>query len=483
MGSQLHEVATTGSLRVTAALTRLFEPEREPETEAAVTFLANASEPLYTSMYTHNNAELLPSSACAGHSATAHPLEPTSPTYLTHTCTGKQFTALLANGSAKFHGCSGATVTKRGGDAKTGALWAWTACGQATNLRIRPVALQEFSRGQSTDAPSALVILLDSWSHGRFDALFPKTKAILQKMPRFFRFNHTGVFGANTKPNIKQIVNAAGNNLFRAFADAGAVTSVFDDYCPDHGLCKLYPFRTHRVCSKLLCNYGKDIIKLFLENQNAGCAEGEWWIQHHLRYITDFWRVYPRRQKFHFMKTYGCHATYFSESTDPRQHLIHTCASNDQPLAQFLQDSYKDGRFNNTLVLIMSDHGFHYAPNTANDFIMGEIEHRNPFLSAIVPATLPTTFLRRNTKRFVTHHDVHATLMGIAGAGNLSAVGFDLLHADVPDRRSCSTSHIPAGWCNCFDVANAGSTNKPRVYVLGSGQCSDFVNRCKMKGP
>ena len=77
---------------------------------------------------------------------------------------------------------------------------------------------------------------------------------------------------------------------------------------------------------------------------------------------------------------------------------------------------------------------------------------------------IPTGVLLRNTHRLVTHHDVHATLLGLARLPGRSrsppdsrpGSGFDLLRQDVPPKRSCAESGLPAPWCNCFAVAEEG---------------------------
>ena len=212
---------------------------------------------------------------------------------------------------------------------------------------------------------------------------------------------------------------------------------------------------------------------------------GEWWVEHHLRYIRRLWDTYPTRQKVHFSALYGCHASFWRGGKNSV-----VCGSNDRPLARFLKRSFREGLFDNTLVVLMGDHGYHYtyakcdpsdpACDTGqNEFVAGEYEHRHPALSMIVPPTLPTEFVARNADRFVTHQDVHATLMGIArgqregwwGQNALAKVfghstGKDLLREEVSTRRSCHEAGIPHAWCGCFGIARG---TDPRVDSRAKG--------------
>jgi hypothetical protein len=53
--------------------------------------------------------------------------------------------------------------------------------------------------------------------------------------------------------------------------------------------------------------------------------------------------------------------------------------SQDAPLADLLRRGFKTGLFANTVVVLMSDHGFHWSKAAwFNNYIQGEYQHRNP---------------------------------------------------------------------------------------------------------
>eukprot|EP00978_Attheya_sp_CCMP212_P049538 scaffold678220_cov130-Attheya_sp.AAC.1 len=258
-----------------------------------------------------------------------------------------------------------------------GVDWVYTACddgGKKTNLRVHPYrlpSLPTISKQGDRGAPSVLVIMLESVSQGRFQVNFPLSDALVSSFPNSFRFPHTSVFGKNTVPNVKEIAGSGEQNIFQVARAAGVLTSIWDDYNPDHGLCQHYPFKEYRVCSKLLRNYGSDITKLYHSNPNPGCAHGEFWVNQHLRYISELWSVYPNERKFHIAKAYACHSEKKNREV---------CQSNDAPLEAFLREFVPAN--NDTVVILMGDHGFHWSQGKGwfNEYIGGEFEHRHPLL-------------------------------------------------------------------------------------------------------
>ena len=154
----------------------------------------------------------------------------------------------------------------------------------------------------------------------------------------------------------------------------------------------------------------------------------------------------------HVAAPYGCHMERLNRET---------CVANDAGLAAFLSSFVPSHP--NTAVVLMSDHGFHWRKKTTafngirrsgefkpgfNEFLAGEWEHRNPVLNIIIPSDHDARTLRRNAARFVTHRDVHATVMGLIGGQTQN--GTNLLTRDLPELRSCAEAGIPAEWCNCF---------------------------------
>ena len=90
-----------------------------------------------------------------------------------------------------------------------------------------------------------------------------------------------------------------------------------------------------------------------------------------------------------------------------------------------------------------------------NDYIAGEFEHRNPVLWIVLPAGFDLSKLKRNSRRLVTHRDLHATWMGLLDSRSATD-GIDLIRGEVPQKRSCRQVGV-SEWCNCFERAVAAS--------------------------
>lgn len=194
-----------------------------------------------------------------------------------------------------------------------------------------------------------------------------------------------------------------------------------------------------------MCNYKADITELYHSNPKPGCMHGEFFLNHHLRVMMDLWEVYGEERKLHVSKPYGCHIERKNR---------YLCNGNDAPLAAFLRTFVP--LHPDTVIILASDHGFHWraGKGSFNDHITGEHEHRNPFLGMIIPWAKNDPVIRANTQRFVTHRDLHATILGLLAPTSTptqSALpGVDLIRNSVPEQRSCRDAQVPDAWCNCF---------------------------------
>lgn len=466
-------------------------------------------------------SELLPSDSCISADVFSHPLEATlqQPKL---SCEDSQFTSITINGNQRrveLHDCAvdaswgnslNAAGKNSGGNGKFETIAAdngidivYSLCAGKTNLRVYPYRLPQSKLSLREEGPSVLVFFLESTSLKRFEMDFPLTDSLLggRKMDyqvynrHSVRFPYTSVMGKNTIPNMKRIINGNSRestwwdsmwrtilrvtpppqNIFRIARAHQLVTSVWDDYCPVHGLCELYPFDEHRVCDNLLCNYKNYIVDLYDNNTVPGCAHGEWWINQQIRYIDALWTdAYPKERIFYLGKHYSCHMERLHRSV---------CKSNDKDLSSFLSRFLKNHP--ETALILAGDHGFHWTrKGKYNNYAVGESEHRRPLLHMVLPKSATKQHInhaRVNAARFVTHDDLHATMLGlILGKATASLArtcahhadcsGFDLLGTLLPEKRSCKSAKIPSGWCACL----MASQEKPCHADCQQGQVCEL---------
>uniref|UniRef100_A0A914VLG4 Uncharacterized protein n=1 Tax=Plectus sambesii TaxID=2011161 RepID=A0A914VLG4_9BILA len=120
-----------------------------------------------------------------------------------------------------------------------------------------------------------------------------------------------------------------------------------------------------------------------------------------------------------------------------------------------------ENRFNNTIVIVFSDHGHRYAE--IRETMIGRIEARMPFFSIRLPPWLAAKYpnlparLKENSNKLTTQFDFHETLNDIA-KGNIG--GDDVipsrneraysLFGAVPESRSCYEARVPEDYCPCY---------------------------------
>uniref|UniRef100_A0A914WNZ1 Uncharacterized protein n=1 Tax=Plectus sambesii TaxID=2011161 RepID=A0A914WNZ1_9BILA len=140
----------------------------------------------------------------------------------------------------------------------------------------------------------------------------------------------------------------------------------------------------------------------------------------------------------------------------------------DDDLTTHLMQMRDKGHLNNTLLIVMADHGHRFAK--LRETHQGQLEERLPFFSFIMPpwfrqsrGRLAWTNLKINAKRLTTPFDIHATLMDILSW----PTDEQLTDVDVPKERSmslwrpipsdriCTEAGVEAHWCTCLNWESA----------------------------
>jgi len=168
-----------------------------------------------------------------------------------------------------------------------------------------------------------------------------------------------------------------------------------------------------------------------------------------LKYTKNFWTVY--REKPKFMLTFMARLSHDS---------INNVGMMDEDFANWLTEMHNDGLFNDTLLIVMSDHGARFTE--VRQTLQGKQEERLPFYSFSFPSWFkqrhPNAYanFKTNVRRLTTPFDIHATLKSVLhlpsnlGEGDITRRNISLFNR-VPLERSCADAQIEAHWCACLE--------------------------------
>ncbi|KAL3281046.1 hypothetical protein HHI36_004270 [Cryptolaemus montrouzieri] len=192
-------------------------------------------------------------------------------------------------------------------------------------------------------------------------------------------------------------------------------------------------------------------------------------------FIKDFFHVYRAKPKFMF----GFHG----ELSHDDYNLI---GAADKDYRDFLVDLYESGVFNNTVVIILADHGHRFA--AIRNTLQGKQEERLPFFSVILPPWFQKKYphfhkaLKSNVDRLTTPFDVHATLKSILNPAVNQDERRDArslsLFSEIPVDRTCSKAFIEPHWCACL-TWNPLENDAPIVPQLAKtliGTLNNYIN-------
>lgn len=167
-------------------------------------------------------------------------------------------------------------------------------------------------------------------------------------------------------------------------------------------------------------------------------------------------------------------------------------------LLKTLQFFQQRSLLNNTLLILLSDHGSRLDEIRAHP--QGYLEDKLPFLYFVVPEWFQKMYpraysnLQDNTRRLITPRDVFKTVLDIlptkngldldnleTGAGNQSESPGISLFQQIPVSRTCETANIPEQFCICNLTLSAMATDDPRV-VKGAQATVKHINMLLREG-
>lgn len=330
--------------------------------------------------------------------------------------------------------------------------------------------------------PNILLILLDPMSRSHFRRVMPKTADAIHDA-EFIEFTKYTAVGPNSGPNQAALYsgvplsrrdgidpNLNGEEwLWDRLRASGYVTLKAEDGCIENSnmIQSLKPNTTHGGSLQGLFCFdafsrpnciGPDLASTLLFNY------GE-------QFVTAYEK---RRQETNPLLRWAA----FLHLVDSHEDTMILAASVDQGLSEFIRRIKAMGCFNDTLLILTSDHGLHYGPFFQSE--VGRREATEPLLHIRIPDTVRKTLdmnvLRENSNLWTTPFDLHETLLDLTRTskrGSKTRRRGRSLTKPLPDsRKLCSGSDalIPSKYCD-LQVADA-----PGIVAMSNSFHSPMVN-------
>ncbi|XP_035734479.1 uncharacterized protein LOC118447091 isoform X2 [Vespa mandarinia] len=166
-----------------------------------------------------------------------------------------------------------------------------------------------------------------------------------------------------------------------------------------------------------------------------------------LNYIKAIFDTYKDEPKFVF----GFHGELSHDS-------YNDIGAADEDLYLWVKQLQDSGHLNNTILILMSDHGHRFAE--IRNTLQGKQEERLPFFSFTFPPWFKKVHSRayenflHNTKHLTTPFDIHKTLQAILNfespkEGDRYQRAINLFDK-IPLERTCADAFIEPHWCACL---------------------------------
>ncbi|XP_049802017.1 uncharacterized protein LOC126236620 [Schistocerca nitens] len=191
-----------------------------------------------------------------------------------------------------------------------------------------------------------------------------------------------------------------------------------------------------------------------------------------MNYISHFFKVYKSKPKFMF----GFHGELSHDS-------YNDVGAADGDLLEMMKSLHREGHLNNTVFIIMSDHGHRFADIRNTD--QGKQEERLPMFAFVFPPWFSNKYreamenFKRNSVRLTTPFDINPTLRNVlhfegAGRGNIRSRSISLFK-EIPLERTCSDAYVEAHWCACLDWQEVSLEDK--IVKKAAETFVDFLNK------
>jgi len=329
------------------------------------------------------------------------------------------------------------------------------------NTRISEQHISNDDHSGDNTQPNVLLILLDPISRPHFDRSMPKTTVVLKEL-NFVKFQRYTAVGPNSGPNQAALYggiklkkrdqlhkNLDNNNqwLWDRLRESGYITLKGEDSCIENSnmMQSLAPNTTH----------GSALQGLFCFNafSRPNCIGPDLASSILFRYGHQFISTYERlRRSIHHNLRWAS----FMHFVDSHEDTMLLSATLDDGLSTFLRKLKADSYFENSVVVVCSDHGLHYGPNFPS--LQGRKEATEPILNIHIPHSLQHRIdmdvLNFNSHLWTTPFDLHETLLELTQTSSTrkysNRQGLTLTERLPASRKECETTSdlIPPAYCN-----------------------------------
>ena len=178
-------------------------------------------------------------------------------------------------------------------------------------------------------------------------------------------------------------------------------------------------------------------------------------------WMRELFSVYPNHRKFSFVFN-----SIISHEHPSELQVV------DKDLKILLEDLFRGGFLNNTVLILMADHGARFQ--SMRHTVQGKLEERLPYMSFRFPAWFEKKYpkamknMRTNVHRLTTPFDIHATfkdMLDYAGESEVTVMDRGIsLFKEIPKERTCRHADVEPHWCACVNWEKA-DIHKPDVQA------------------
>lgn len=159
----------------------------------------------------------------------------------------------------------------------------------------------------------------------------------------------------------------------------------------------------------------------------------------------------------------------------------------DDDVTNWLKSLKATGDLNNTVLIMMSDHGNRFAE--IRNTLQGKLEERLPFFSFLFPENFKRKFANQyrnfqvNRERLTTPFDIHETLedllhLQMHGVNKRPSLSRAIsLFNPIPEHRTCADAFIEPHWCSCLSWKTLNDTTTSEMVRRAAKAVMSTINQ------